>query len=135
MDYNKKFLKYQKKYNELLQMRGGAGRPLNPNQMKISDALRKEGAQVTMNIGDVSNLMNGDYDLVHKYEPEIAALRIKQAKMEQLATWLNNTFPRFGAAPAVASTDIIGSAARIFNSGQKEDFMRLVEWLNDPADN
>ena len=107
---------------------------MEPNQMKISDALRKEGAQVTMNIGDVSNLMNGDYDLVHKYEPEIAALRIKQSKMEQLSTWLNITFPGSVRVPD-QSEDTVGSAARIFTSGQKEDFMRLVEWLNDPADN
>ena len=34
MDYRKKALKYQKRYNELLQMRGGAGRPFGYNEFK-----------------------------------------------------------------------------------------------------
>jgi hypothetical protein len=43
MDYRKKALKYQKRYNELLQMRGGAGRPFEFNPKATEFVYRPSG--------------------------------------------------------------------------------------------
>jgi hypothetical protein len=103
---------------------------------RIENAVRKDGDQITMNIsvGQVSQLPNGDYYLVHRYDAEIIGLKTKNAKIRQLKTWVDTTFPTSAGLPT-RSDEMVGAAARIFESASKDDLIKLVEWLADTRDN
>lgn len=106
--------------------------PLN----RIKNAIRKDGDQITMNINvnQVSQLPNGDYNLIHQYDSEYVGLKTKNAKIHQLKTWVDTTFPTSAGLPT-RSDEMVGAAARIFHSASKDDLIKLVEWLADTRDN
>lgn len=99
----------------------------------IMNAVRKEGSKVNINL-DLDGFPNGDYDLYHKYDPELVGKRVKEAKLAQLDLWLSVTLPSSVGLPT-ESEEMIGSAARIFKSENKEDLIKLVKWLSDTKDN
>lgn len=103
---------------------------------RIEGAIRKDGDKITMNIntGQVTQLTNGDYNLIHQYDSELVSLKTKNAKLIQLKTWLDTTFPISAGLPT-RSDEMVGAAARIFQSACKDDLIKLVEWLSDPTDN
>ena len=103
---------------------------------RIECAIRKDGNLITMNINtsQVSLLPNGDYNLIHQYDSELVGFNTKNAKLIQLKTWLDTTFPTSAGLPT-RSDEMVGAAARIFQSASKDDLKALVEWLSDPTDN
>lgn len=103
---------------------------------RIENAIRKDGDQITMNINvnQVSQLPNGDYNLIHQYDSEFVGQKIQNAKIRQLKTWVDTTFLIAAGLPT-RSDEMVGAAARIFESTSKDDFIKLVEWLADTRDN
>jgi hypothetical protein len=103
---------------------------------RIENAVRKEGDHISFkfSICQVTQLTNGDYNLTHRYDPKIVGLNTKNAKIHQLKTWLDTTFPISAGLPT-RSDEMVGAAARIFDSSCKDDFIKLVQWLADTRDN
>lgn len=101
--------------------------------------IRKDGDAITLSNGFSNLTANGDYHLVHQYDPVEVAHRAKQRKLEQLQTWVSQTFPgqinAEGNLNAVPQDYVSGrSAANIYENHQ-QDLISLVNWLNDPRDN
>ena len=57
--------------------------------------------------------------------------KIMRAKINQLNTWLKDTFP--GGTPNRSNN--INKAAIIYKSEQKNNMIELIDWLLDPEDN
>jgi hypothetical protein len=90
--------------------------------------INKEGSKITfeLDIDNTRQIKNGDYNIIHNYDEEQLKLQIKNGKIDQLVIWLNQTF-RYDNIPLDNSA--ILSAYNLFNSN-KDDFVKLVEWLN-----
>ena len=58
--------------------------------------------------------------------------RVMKAKLNQLDTWLTQTF-KYGEPPR--GDDNINKASRLYKSEYKQDFKDLIDWLKDPNDN
>lgn len=86
----------------------------------------------TVTITVPSGLRNGDWKMVHCYDPDANASKVKKAKLDQLITWITVTF-NYGQP--LQGTDMINKAFSLFNSGVKDDMIALLTWLNDPKDN
>ena len=101
--------------------------------------IRKDGDVITLSNGFSNLTANGDYHLVHQYDPIEVARRTKRGKLEKLETWVFQTFPgqinAEGNLNAVPQDYVSGrSAANIYENHQ-QDLISLVNWLNDPLDN
>lgn len=95
-------------------------------------SIRKEGKIISFPNGFPELKLNGDYHIIHAYDDTLISIRNKSDKLNQLQMWLTQTFqytlPQNG-------NGLINKAANIFNSDQKENFIALVNWLNDPNNN
>jgi len=131
-DYQKKYLKYKGKY---LSMKESNSDVLQNNQ-KGGEAhytiIRKDGNAISYPNGFPNLQTNGDYHIIHAYDETLEANRMMTAKLEQLNTWVTQTFnhelPQQG-------DNIINKAGNIWQSDQKQNFINLVNWLNDPTNN
>jgi len=88
--------------------------------------INKEGSKITLEIDTCDNMKNGDYNLTHHYDEDQLKLQIKNGKIDQLVIWINQTF-KYNNIPL--DNSVIVSAYNLFNSN-KDDFIKLVEWLN-----
>ena len=101
--------------------------------MNQYNVIRKEDDKIISNL-DLSKMKtNGDYYVIHSYDPELNTNRVMKAKLNQLDTWLKHTF-NYGDEPPKAD-DNVNKAFRIWNSENKQDIMDLINWLKDPKDN
>lgn len=92
---------------------------INKEDLKITFELEKEN--------EFKDMKNGDYYLKHYYDEDQLKLQIKNGKIDQLVIWINQTF-KYNNIPL--DNDIILSAYKLFTSNNKEDFIKIVEWLN-----
>lgn len=100
----------------------------------VKGAVRKDDTKVTFNFSNGQLGPNGDYDLVHKYDPEMLGRHTKQQKLNQAIMWVNHTFPC--ECPPSSNVDPINRFARIFQQVDNlEDLIEALNWLNDPKDN
>ena len=100
MDYRKKALKYQKRYNELLQMRGGAGRPFGYNEFKPGapghSTVKKE-----ITAEDLSNI-DDYFDDLDKKEKELeSAIKAEEEMNSLMDAFERQSQERRGAPPPV----------------------------------
>jgi hypothetical protein len=95
-------------------------------------SIRKDDNTISFPNGFPNLDINGDYHIIHAYDDTLISTRNKSAKLDQLQMWLTQTF-QYTLPPN--GNGLINKAANIFNSDQKEDFIALVNWLNDPNDN
>ena len=58
--------------------------------------------------------------------------RVMKAKLDQLDTWLTQTFEH---CEPPHGDDNINKASRLYKSEYKQDFKDLINWLKDPNDN
>ena len=98
-------------------------------------SINKDGEYITLKIP--LNAVNGDYNVIHAYDPKLHEECVKESKRLQLLRWLETTFPMCDQFPQGEEYDKkpIGAAIRIFNSSSKDDLLSLIQWLNDPVDN
>lgn len=125
IDYKKKYLKYKKKHilSKKINQKGGESH---------QSVIRKEGDNISFPNGFPDLQTNGDYHVIHAYDEQLSSSRVMDAKIQQLNTWLNFTFPQ--ALPP-AGNNIINKAASIYTSDQRQNIIDLVNWLVDPRDN
>lgn len=94
--------------------------------------IRKDDKEISFPTGFPNLDKNGDYHIIHSYDPSLTSDRIMRAKINQLNTWLKGTFP--GGTPNEGNNNI-NKAAKLYNSKEKQNFMDLINWLLDPNDN
>ena len=126
-DYKTKYLKYKTKYISLKNNSQAGGERHN-------NIIRKDGNIVTYPEGFPDLSSNGDYHVVHAYDPVVNSDRNKLSKIEILQVWVNQTFPQAGQPPGDLG-EHINKTWNLYNSDVKQDFIDLVNWLNDPTDN
>ena len=125
IDYKKKYLKYKKKHilNKKINQKGGE------NHQSV---IRKDGDNISFPNGFPDLQTNGDYHVIHAYDEQLTSSRVMNAKVRQLHTWLNFTFPQ--ATPPQGDNNV-NKAAAIYTSDQRENIIDLVNWILDPIDN
>ena len=101
------------------------------SQYKYLNAITKhEDGSTTINLPPLNT--RGDYHIIHAYDQTLYESNIKNMKLKQLETWLIYTFP--GQLPP-DGTNNINKAANIYNSDMRQNFIDIINWLNDPHDN
>jgi len=144
--YNKRKSRKIKKHNRGKKFKKNIKKSRKNKRSKIQNGgerhdnfIHKNGndIQIMNNLNDLTE--NGDYHLVHQYDPVEVARRTKQGKLEQLQTWVFQTFPgeinAEGNLNAVPQDYVpMRSTANIYENHQ-QDLISLVNWLNDPLDN
>ena len=119
IDYKYKYLKYKKKYilNKKINQNGGEFH---------NSVIRMENGKVTYPNGFPELKTPGDYHIIHAFDKKFMSYRAMNNKVRQLSTWLNTTF-KYSKPPA--GNAIINKAYAIYNSGQKQDIIDLVNWI------
>ena len=144
--YNKRKSRKIKKHNRGKKFKKNIKKSRKNKRSKIQNGgerydnfIHKNGndIQIMNNLNDLTE--NGDYHLVHQYDPVEVARRTKQGKLEQLQTWVFQTFPgeinAEGNLNEVSQDNVsMRSAVNIYENHQ-QDLISLVNWLNDPLDN
>ena len=126
-DYKTKYLKYKTKYISLKNNSQAGGERHN-------NIIRKDGNVVTYPEGFPDLSANGDYHVVHAYDPVVNSDGNKLTKIADLYGWVTQTFPLVGGPPA-GEGEFFGKTWNVYNSDVSQDFIDLVNWLNDPTDN
>jgi hypothetical protein len=93
--------------------------------MKIT--IKDKILNLEVDIDKYSNLKNGDYKLTHLYDENELKKDIKLSKIDQLVTWINQTFNYIDNIPL---EDDIMLATYNLNNSNKADLIKLVNWLN-----
>ena len=144
--YNKRKSRKIKKHNRGKKFKKNIKKSRKNKRSKIQNGgerldnfIRKDGDVITLSNGFSNLTANGDYHLVHQYDPVEIARRTKQGKLEQLQTWVFQTFPRQinyeGNLNEVSQDNVsMRSAVNIYENHQ-QDLISLVNWLNDPTPN
>ena len=99
-------------------------------KMHILNAVRKDDDKVSVKF-DLT--VNGDYHLIHQYNPQSNRDRVMRNKLSQLNTWLTLTF-KHGPPPPDSYSPMVHAGA-INDSEHQENLTELVKWLLDPKDN
>ena len=94
--------------------------------------IRKDDKKISFPNGFPNLEKNGDYHIIHAYDPSLTSDRIMRSKINQLNTWLKDTFQ---SGIPIEGDNNINKAARIYNSEQKYNMTELINWLLDPSDN
>lgn len=101
--------------------------------MNQYNVIRKDGDIISTKL-DLSKMkVNGDYHVIHSYDPKYVANRVMKEKLQQLDMWVNQTFNCAGEPPV--ADDNINKAFKLCNSDNKQDFIDIVNWLMDTKDN
>jgi hypothetical protein len=103
------------------------------NSDKYYNIINKEGDKITFPEGFPKLQTNGNYHIVHNHTDNMAL--IKENKINILLTWLTNTFPNYGNNNDNSNDDIINKAHNIYKSDNRQNFIDIIKWLNDPNDN
>lgn len=93
--------------------------------MKIT--IKDKILNLEVDIEKDNNLKNGDYKLTHLYDENELKKDIKLSKIDQLVTWINQTFNYIDNIPL--ENDIMLATYNLNNSN-KADLIKLVNWLN-----
>jgi hypothetical protein len=121
-DYKSLYIKYKSKHilNTKINQKGGERHHL---------AIRKDGDNISFPNGFPNLQTNGDYHIVHAYDERLTSRITINEKVEQLQLWLTHTFQE----PPPQGNNIINKAYNIYNSGQRQDLIDLVNWILDPS--
>ena len=101
--------------------------------MNKYSVIRKDNDKISYDLDLTKMKANGDYYVIHSYDPELNANRVMKEKINQLDTWLKHTF-NYGDEPPKAD-DNINKAFQLWNSDNKQNFKDIIDWLMDPKDN
>ena len=123
IDYKKKYLKYKSKHilNTKINQTGGE---------RHHSVIRKDGNNISFPNGFPNLQTNGDYHIVHAYDERLTSRITINNKVEQLQLWLTHTFQ---GQPPPQGNNTINKAYNIYNSGQRQDLIDLVNWILDPS--
>ena len=94
--------------------------------------IRKDDKNISFPNGFPNLKKNGDYHIIHAYDPSLTSDRIMRSKINQLNTWLKDTFQH---GVPMQGNDNINKAGKLYMSKEKQNFMDLINWLLDPEDN
>ena len=98
----------------------------------FKDYIRKDDDKISFPKGFPDLKVNGNYHIIHRYDNSINKDRILNDKLNQLNMWLKQTFP---VELPPQSENNVYFASKIFNSENKNDFIKIIDWLLDPKDN
>jgi hypothetical protein len=118
MSYEKKYLKYKNKYQQLkLNQLGGA----------LLDFLHKERDTITFPKGFTELHMNGSYNLIHNseyYNINNTLEKVNQLKNIIEVTLKNNPAPPTGA-------NFVNKVSNIYNSDKRQDLIDIITYIFD----
>jgi hypothetical protein len=107
------------------------------NNSRFNNSIRKDNNIISFPNGFPILEVNGDYHIIHAYDKSITNTQIMNDKLNQLNIWINTTFPTITNNDEINlfdGSDNINNAFRIWNTN-KNDFISIVNWLNDPTYN
>jgi len=92
------------------------------------NAIRKDDNIISFPNGFPQLSANGDYDIIHRYDPEVRNINKIIGALDEVNTWVTQDFEKYGPPPNADKP--INHAYNIYKTN-KEDIIFLIKWLKD----